>query len=360
MSRAILHVDLDSFYASVEELRRPEIRDKPVVTCAYSGRTEDSGAVSSANYRARELGIRSGMPIAFAKRLAKDNEVVFLPQDLEHYRSVSGRIMDLLEGEAEAFQQVSVDEAYLDITQSAEGNWKKAEGIARELKSKIKEQEKLTCSIGVGPNKLVAKIASKHKKPDGLTVITESEVGKFMEPLPVSKIHGIGEKTEEVLAQMGVKTGGDLARSDFNALAEKFGKNKAKLLQEKARGIDESPVHEQEAKQVSRIGTLKEDTRDLDEIFGKVKQLATDLKKKIKEKDISFRTISVIAIDTTLETQTRSETVSQTDDLDTVIETARRLLKKFLEENPDRKLRRVGIRVSNLTHKGAQLRLMDF
>lgn len=360
MSRVILHVDLDSFYASVEELRRPEIRGKPVVTCAYSGRTEDSGAVSSANYKARELGIKSGMPIVLAKRLAKDKDVVFLPQDLDYYLGVSERIMDLLEGEAEAFQQVSVDEAYLDVTEATAGSWVKAEEIARELKFKIKEQEGLTCSIGVGPNKLVAKIASKLRKPDGLTVIKDSEVGELMEGLPVSKIHGVGERTEEALVQMGVKTGGDLARADFNALAEKFGKSKAKILQEKAKGIDESPVHEQEAKQVSRIGTLKEDTRDLAVIFDKVRQLASDLKVKIKKKGVSFRTISVIMIDTTLETQTRSETVGQTDDLDSVLGMARGLLKKFLDDNPNRKLRRVGIRASNLVYKGAQLRLMDF
>jgi DNA polymerase IV (DinB-like DNA polymerase) len=360
MQRIILHIDLDSFYASIEELRHEEIRGKPVVICVYSGRSEDSGAVSTANYKARELGIQSGMPIIMAKRIAKDKDVVFLPYDIEYYRTVSDRIMEILEEESDIMQQVSIDEAYLDVTKKSIENWDNAKTIAERIKKKIKQQEGLTCSIGIGPNKLVAKMASKHQKPDGLTVIKDNEVKGFFDNLPVSKIHGIGGKTTEVLDELGIKNAIDLANSNVSVLEEKFGKNKAKLLLDKARGIDDSPVEPKERQQISRLGTLKEDTSDLEMIFEKIKELSIDMKKKIEKQKVSFRTVSIITIDTTLKTQTRSQTVEISNDLDSVLPIAKSLLQNFLQENSDKKLRRVGIRVSNLVYKKKQRTLGDF
>jgi DNA polymerase IV (DinB-like DNA polymerase) len=360
MERIILHIDLDSFYASLEELRHEEIRGKPVVICVFSGRSEDSGAVSTANYKARELGIKSGMPISLAKRIAKDKDVVFLPNDIEYYRKVSDRIMEILEEEADIFQQVSIDEAYLDVTKRSMKSWNNAKKIAERIKERIKEQEDLTCSIGVGSNKLVAKMASKHKKPDGLTIIKDTEVKKFFENLPVSKIHGIGGKTTKILDELGIKTSKELADFDINILEERFGENKAKLLVEKARGIDDSPVEQKERQQISRLATLKEDTNDIETIFERIKELATDMKKKIEKGEVSFRTVSIILIDTVLKTQTRNETIQLTNDLNSALPTIKSLLDNFLKENSDKKLRRVGIRVSNLVYKKEQKTLGDF
>lgn len=359
MQRIIMHMDLDSFYASVEEKRNPDLAGKPVVICVFSGRSADSGAVATANYKARELGIKAGMPIVAAKGLASE-DTVFLPNDIEYYRDVSERIMDLIEEDCDVLEQASIDEAYMDVTKKSFGIWENAKQIAENMKKKIIEHEGLTCSIGMGPNKLVAKMASKVKKPDGLTVIKDEDVGKFLENLDVRKIHGIGGKTADILNSLGIKTAKQLA--DFNPLTleEKLGKNKAKLLQEKARGYDDSAVEQKEAQQLSRIGTLKEDTNDQEIIFAKISELAAGLKKKIQKKNATFRTVSIITIDTNLEMQTRSETIGQTDDTSLALATAKNLLRKLFDENPHKKLRRVGIRVSNLLYKKEQMSLGDF
>ncbi|MDY6966869.1 MAG: DNA polymerase IV [Halobacteriota archaeon] len=352
MGRIIIHVDLDSFYASLEESRNEKIRGKAVVICMFSGRSEDSGAVSAANYKARELGIKSGMSIVNAKRLAKGSgDVIFLPADREYYRTVSDRIMGVLEDEADLMQQVSVDEAYLDITEKTRKSWDGAKRIAEEIKERIKREEYLTCSVGIGPNKLIAKMASKHRKPDGLTVIKEEDIEGFLGGLPVSKLHGVGKKTTDALSELGVKTVDELAKTDPMKLEEAFGRNKAKALHDMALGIDDSPVEGKDARQISRIATLKEDTRDVETIFEKIIELTDEMEKKLKGEGVSFRTVSIILIDTHLKMQTRSETIPQTENVLEILPVARSLLERFLEENPEKVLRRVGIRVSNLTRE---------
>ncbi|MCJ7759761.1 DNA polymerase IV [Candidatus Bathyarchaeota archaeon] len=348
MQRIVLHVDLDSFYASLEELRNKQIQGKPIVVCVFSGRTEDSGAVSTANYRARELGIKAGMPIVFAKRLAKDKDVVFLPVDMDYYHAVSERIMEILEEETDIIQQVSIDEAYLDITGRSSGDWDNAQRIAEEIKRRIRAEEGLTCSIGIGPNRLLAKMASERKKPDGLTIVKESQVNDFLRELPVSDLHGVGDKTVEVLNELGIKTADGLATFDLLILVGKFGKNRAKMLQEKAQGIDDTPVEPREIQQISRIATLKEDTSDLETILEKLLELSTDMKDRIEKKQVVFRTVSIITIDTDLKLHTRGKTIKPTDDVSLLLETSRSLLEGFLEDNPGKKMRRVGMRVSNL------------
>lgn len=360
MTRIVLHVDLDSFYASLEEIRYTEIKGKPVVICVYSGRSSDSGAVSTSNYKARELGIKAGIPISFAKRIAKDKEVVFLPVDMEYYRLVSDRIMELLEEEADAIEQVSIDEAYLDVTNRTFGNWIEAQKIAENIKEKIKHHEGLTCSVGMGSNKLVAKIASGHEKPDGLTVIMDTKVTDFFEKLPVSKIHGIGYKTTKSLNDLGIQTATDLANYNIDVLEKKFGKNKAKILLDKAKGIDESPVEQGEIKQISRIGTLSEDTNNIEVIFEKIKEFSIDIQKEINKNAVDFRTISIIAIDTKLRIYSRSVTSQQTNVINENLIIVRNLLQKFLQENPEKKLRRIGIKVSNFVEKKKQKTLGEF
>lgn len=350
MDRIIMHVDLDAFYASVEELRRPEIRGKPVVVCVYSGRTEDSGAVATSNYPARELGIRAGMPIAFAKRAAKGKDVVFLPVDMDHYREVSERIMDIMEEHADRFQQASIDEAYLDVSDGCKGNYSCAERLAKELKEEIKEQEGVTCSVGIGPNKYVSKMAGKRMKPDGLTVVKPGEVAGFLKDLPVGKLHGIGGKTEEELNGLGIKTAADIVAYGLPTLEKEFGKNKAKMLLDKALGRDDSPVEQKEKQQLSRIATLKEDTSDQERIYERISALCADLNKKLQGK-IAFRTVSLITIDTHLQTQTRSETIPEAKDACSVLPEYRALIERFFSENPEKRIRRVGIRVSGLSYK---------
>src|SRR5579872_2760889 len=165
-------LDLDYFYAQVEEIRNPSLREKPVVICVFSGRSEDSGAVSTSNYVARKLGVKSGIPITFAKKMLSSHpESVFLPMDHDYYELVSDRVMSILRRCGSAYEQASIDEAYLDIGEESRGSFAFARELGQKIKDDIFQKEKLTCSIGIGSNKLLAKMAVDVKKPDGLTVI---------------------------------------------------------------------------------------------------------------------------------------------------------------------------------------------
>lgn len=360
MKRIIMHVDLDSFYASLEEKRNDSIKGKAIVVCVYSGRTEDSGAVSTSNYKARALGIRAGMPITIAKKIAKNKDVVFLPVDIDYYRGVSDRIMEIMEDESDVMEQVSIDEAYLDISEKSERDWNKAIEIAKTIKDKIYSQEGLSLSIGISPNKFVSKMASDFQKPNGLTIVKEEEIIKFLENFKVSNLHGIGQKTTKSLNDLGIETVNDLSSYDISELEREFGKNKGKLLHDKSLGIDLSPVEPRERKQLSRIGTLKEDTKEISIIFEKIDELSKDMEQRLLKSNISFRTVSLITIDNELKTHTKSETIPRTKDIQRVVSISKKLLQKFLEENSDKKLRRVGIRVSNLEFSKSQKTLDDF
>lgn len=355
-----MHVDLDSFYASLEENRNSAIRGKPIVVCVYSGRTEESGAVSTSNYKARAFGIKAGMPIILAKRIAKGKDVTFLPVDMDYYREVSDRIMDLMEDESDIMEQVGIDEAYLDVTERTNGDLDKAIEMAKKIKEKITSQEGLTASVGISSNKFVAKMASDFQKPDGLTVLKDGEIIPFLENFKVSKLHGIGDKTTKSLNELGIETARDLSSYDLKELEEVFGKNKARLLHDKSLGIDDSPVEPKEKKQLSRIGTLKEDTKNIDIIFEKIFELSKDMEQRIIKNNVSFRTVSLITIDSELKSQTKSETIPLTKEIQKVVSVSKQLLEKYLRENPDRKLRRVGIRISNLEFSKIQRTLDEF
>lgn len=346
MPRIILQLDLDSFYASAEEVRKPELKGKSVVVCVFSGRTEDSGAVATSNYKARELGIKSGMPISKAKELGKDKDVVYLPTDIEYYKEVSGRIMEIIRTYSEKFEQRSIDEAYLDLSAEVK-TFEEAGKLAEKIKKEIFEKEGITCSVGIGPNKLVAKMASKAKKPDGLTIIKPEEVRNFLNPLPVKKLFGIGPKSMEIFEKMGIKTIEDLSKTGVKILMEKFGENKGKEIWERANGIDNSEVEEIERQQLSKIGTLKQDSAELDFVCQKLFELVDELELKIKKENKKFKSVSIIIILTNLETHTKSKSLDYfTDDIELVKQEAETLMKEFLKNNPGKNLRRCGVRVS--------------
>src|SRR5919198_2325128 len=194
-SRIIMHVDFDYFFAQCEEIRRPELRSKPVVVCVFSGRTEDSGVVSTANYVARKYGVKSGIPIRVAKSKLEDvSDAVYLPLDSAYYSQVSQSAMSIIDSYADRFEHVGIDECYLDVSGKAD-NFEVAKAIAQEIKHDIKEHVQLTCSIGAAPNKMLAKIASDLRKPDGLTVIEPGNAAQFIAGMDAGKIPGIGPKT---------------------------------------------------------------------------------------------------------------------------------------------------------------------
>jgi len=358
MKRIILHVDLDSFYAAVEERRNPSLKGKPVVICMYSGR-KDSGAVATANYEARKLGIRSGLPLRTARARAT-KETVFLPADRGLYKKISDRIMKIFRRHADAFEQRSIDEAYLDVSRTR--SYKKASDVAKKIKEEVLRKEELTCSVGIGPNKLTAKMASREKKPNGLTLVRDFQ--KAFSRKPVEKLFGIGPKTLEVLKKHKITTISDLAAFDKETLKKEFGERKGHLLHEHARGRDDEEVEELIKKQLSRMGTLPEDTKQFKTIAKKLSSLAEDLFKKIKKEKAHFRTISLLTVNTFLDMKTRSITLeSSSRKKEDILENAESLLKGFLKENPTEVLRRIGVKVSSLTfleEKKKQKSLTEF
>jgi len=349
-----MHIDFDSFYASLEENRKPALLGRPIVICMFSGRTQDSGAVATANYLAREKGVKAGIPITQAKSLAPD--AIFLPADLEYYRSVSDEIMDMLRSYTDKFEQRSIDEAYIDISGKS---FEEADELSERIKKDIKENFGITCSIGIGPNKLIAKMASRYKKPDGLTTVRPENVNEFISSMPVDKVHGVGNVTIAALNELGIKTIEELAAANLQTLIDKFGETKGKFLYNAARGIDESPVEELERKQYSRIGTLKENTRDINAIMEMINKLIEALHETITKNKIWFKNVSIIAITAQLELHTKSKTLPvETNSIDAIKENCLELMSEFLKESPAA-LRRCGIRVSELGEK-KQFSLREF
>jgi DNA polymerase IV (DinB-like DNA polymerase) len=347
-SRVVMLVDLDYFFAQAEELRDPSIRDKPIVVCVYTGRSQDSGVVSTANYIARKFGVKSGMPIFLAKKKLEKVDAVFLPVDHEYYGQVSDKVMQILRTYADSFEQMGIDEAYLEVTQRVADKFEKAEELAQTIKNEIKKELQLTCSIGVGPNKLIAKVVADIKKPDGLTLVKPDEVQGFLFPLPVSRILGIGRKTEERMAVMGIRTVGDLAKHDVQRLIQVFGRSLGSYFNQAAQGIDESPVEEVgEAESISRIVTLKENTHDLTTILMYVDPLSEDLHASARDRGLAFKSVGISAVMADMSAHSRSKTLDNaTDDLETLKQTVKELFEKFLGET-DLEARRVGVKISS-------------
>jgi DNA polymerase IV (DinB-like DNA polymerase) len=355
--RVIMLADFDYFFAQCEELRNPSIKDKPVVVGVYSGRTEESGAVSTSNYIAREYGVKSGLPLFMAKRKLEGTDAVFFKVDHEYYDQISDRIMQIFRTYASSLEQVSVDEAYLDVTEQVEGNFDKAKNYAQKIKADVKTQIGISFSIGVGPNKLIAKIACDSQKPDGLTLVKLEDAKFFLAPLSVDCLLGVGKKTAKRMEQLGIRTIGDLSKYDCQRLIEVFGKTLGIYFHNAANGIDKEPVLEQgEAESISRIGTLKQDTRDLDFILQKTDELIEDVYKDVLSKKLSFKTISIYMVMVDLSSKTRSATLDQpTKDKETIKRNTRSLFEKFLAEST-LEIRRVGVKVSGFSKEESNQR----
>ncbi len=305
--RIIFHLDMDHFYTAVEERERPEIRGKPVIVGADPKGGKGRGVVSTSNYEARKVGVRSGMPISQAWRLCP--EAVYLPPNFPLYIKVSGEIMDIARKFADKFEQWGIDEAFLDVTSKVK-DYAEAEDLARKIKQEIKEKQNLTCSIGVGPNKLVAKIASDFQKPDGLTIVREEEVEKFLAPLPVRKLLWVGRKTEAKLKALGVNTIGDLARYDPSALTSMFGVMGLQMHL-MAKGIDRSEVEERSGvKSVSHETTFEEDTADSAVILQALDALCVEVQKETENQHLLFKTVTLKIRYENFETHTKSKTLA--------------------------------------------------
>jgi len=353
--RIIFHVDMDQFFAAVEERERPEIRGKPVVVGADPKEGTGRGVVSTCNYEARKYGVKSGIPIARAWRLCPN--AVYLPVNYSLYQKVSAQIMAILRSYTDKFERWGLDEAFLDLTSQVK-NFEEAEKLAQKIKKEIYEKERLTCSIGVGPNKLVAKIGSDFEKPGGLTVVREEDAKAFLSPLRVRRLLWVGRKTEGRLNKMGIKTIGDLANYDAFVLAEKFGAAGTQLYLS-AQGIDNSEIQERwERKSMSRETTFEEDTYDYAIIFDTLDVISEDLHQELTASKFAFKTTTVKIRYENFETHTHGKTLPFfTDRLKDITRSARDLVQDYLR--PDRKIRLIGVKLSNLLSTEKQKRLID-
>jgi len=296
--RIVAHLDMDAFYAAVEERLNPDLRGRPIVVGADPKAGAGRGVVTTASYAARKYGIRSAMPITRAWRLAEaarrrgEPEAVFLRGDRAVYREVSDRIMAIAARGADAFEEASIDEAFLDLSSLAD--FERAALHARAVKTDVLEREGLTCSIGIGPNKLVAKIASDFKKPDGLTIVRPEDVHAFLDPMVIRVIPGIGPKTEAELHERGIRTVCDLRELERGQLAEWFGRWGEDLFA-RARGISESAVsNERERKSVGEQETFEVDSLDATFVLERARALARTVWSRLEGHGFrAFRTVTV-------------------------------------------------------------------
>lgn len=345
-----MHVDLNAFFASVEQRENPELRGKPVIIGASPKEGHGRGIVNTGSYESRKFGIRSGMPVSEAYKLCP--QAIFLRPDFEKIERVSQSVMQILKNYADRFEQGGIDEAYLDVSSYG---FEKATNLANVIKEKIFETEGITCSIGIGPNKLIAKMASDYKKPDGLTVIKEEDVKKFLFPLPVEKLLGIGRKTKTKMEDMDIKTIGDLANHRIQTLEERFGVM-GFYFHQLANGIDESEVAVySERKSFGRETTFERDVDDNERILKTAEALAEQIIED--SKGFSFRTVTVKVRYENFETHTMSKTLSIiTNSSENLKFFAKQLLIPYIGKN---KIRLIGVRVSNLFSMERQKTLIE-
>ena len=359
--RIVGHLDMDAFFAAIEERENSSLCGLPIVVGADPRDGKGRGVVSTANYKAREYGIHSTLPISKAWRLSEaarksgQSPATFLPVRMERYAEVSTHVMETLRRFIFLVEQASIDEAYFDLSSCESYTF--AEEICRKIKAAIREEERLTASVGIGPNKLIAKIASGMHKPDGLTVVREADAAVFLAPLPVRTIPGIGPKTEAELTKIGVKTIKDMRRFSLEELRAMFGK-RGLDFHDKMHGRDETPVEENyETKSIGEQETFEQDTGDSQFLVGRLQALCQDVMHRVAAEGFTHFHRAVLTVRfADFETHSRSHTLaSPICDPKVLEEEATKLFVPFLDqrENPHGKLiRLLGVRVEKLERFG--------
>jgi len=340
--RRIIHIDLDAFFASVEELLNPEIAGQPIIVGGGPGRR---GVVASASYAARAYGVRSAMPTAQALRLCP--QAILIPADPERYSEISDRVMALLEEYTPLVEKFSIDEAFLDVT-GCERLWGAAEEIARTIQRRVKEEVGLSSSLGVAANKLLAKTASEEGKPGGLVVVSPGQEAAFLAPLPVERLWGVGPATAQRLHAFGVETIGELTHLPLDLLEREFGAL-GRVLYRHARGRDDSLlISHREPKSIGHEHTFARDLTTIREVQPHLLELSEKVGRRLRGHKMRGRTIAVKIRYSDFTTLTRSATLPRPTDLDQVIyHQAVEILRR--EWRPGMRLRLVGVRISNLT-----------
>ncbi len=340
MQRRIIHIDMDAFFAAVEEKKNPALLGKPVVI-GGGGNPNKRGVVSTANYDARKYGIHSAMPLRTAYKLCP--HAVFLPVDYEAYSAVSQQFKSALLSITPVMENAGIDEVFLDVSELSET----AEIIASKIKAGIKEKTGLTCSIGIAPNKLLAKIASDMHKPDGLTILNETDIESRLWPLPISKLYGIGPKTEEHLKNISIDTIGQLASLPLEKLIENFGNSYGQYLYDASRGIDDSPlITHWEPKSISRETTFQEDVKNWQVIARTLAELTKEVVADMQDDGYSAKTVTIKIRFGDFQTLTRAKTMADYTDAEDEIRKAAFACLKRIDLN--KLVRLIGVRATNL------------
>lgn len=342
----ILHLDMDAFFAAIEERDNPYLKEKPIVVGADPKEGRGRGVVSTANYEARKYGIHSAMPISQAYRLCP--KAYFLPVNIEKYQKVSQNIFAILQKYSFLIEKISIDEAYLGLEEKKlckdfkkDDPYEAAKILAKKIKDEIFEKEKLTASCGIGQNKLLAKIASDHQKQNGLTVVKPNDVDEFLRNKPVLSLPGIGPKTEKVLLKFNVKTVGDLKKLSLKRLKSLFGK-RGEDFYYFARGIDNRPIETtHQTKSIGKQITFQDDVDKPKVIIETAYSLLKEVLAEAEKEKFSFSTLEVIVRYFDFETKTAQMKVdgSSFNDL------KNHLLKLLLKFLGKKKIRLVGVRV---------------
>jgi DNA polymerase-4 len=334
--RRILHVDLDAFFAAVELKRHPDLRGKPVVV-GGRGDPQSRGVVSTATYEARAFGIHSGMALRLAWRLCP--EAVFLPVDFEAYALESERFKAILSQFSDTIEDAGIDEAYLDVSGVSDPIV-----VGRAIKEQVKGKTGLTCSVGIAPNKLLAKLASDMQKPDGLTVLTQADIPNRVWPLPAAKLLGVGPKTEARLREMGVTTIGELAALSMETLVEHFGAARGQYLHEAAHGRDDSPlITHWEHKSVGHEVTFERDTADMTHVAVVLLELVQEATDDLHAEAKLAQRVVVKLRYANFETHTHTISLATASDQHGVIRQA--ALEGLASFGEGRKVRLVGLRL---------------
>ena len=346
----ILHIDMDAFFASVEQMDNPELRGKPVAV----GGTSDRSVVSAASYEVRKYGVRSAMSVVKARKLCP--EIIMVPGRMKRYKEISHQAMGVLREFSPTVEQASVDEAYLDGT-GLERLFGPIEDVGRRIKARMREATGLTCSVGAAPVRFLAKIASDLDKPDGMYIVRHEEVAEFLQTLPVGRIPGVGAKLLDVLKRLGVRVCGDILLKPGEYWEERLGKYGAALY-DRARGIDPTPVTPNEAaKSCSAENTFREDTTDRDLLRKWLLAQAERVGEDLRRHGYKGRTVTLKVKYSDFSQITRSRSLDgRTDNTGVIYETACGLLEQV---KLHRSVRLIGLGVSNFEARARQVNLFE-
>lgn len=353
----VCHADMDCFYAACERLREPALRGEPVVVGMGYEPGTTSGAVATASYEARELGVESAQAISSAlealprkiEAAKSDDQSVekagfYRPVDMSYYESIAADVQEILRSYADTIREVSIDEAYLDLTEQTD--WDGVHDLGSEIKAAIEREVGVTASLGIAPTMSAAKVASDHDKPDGLVVVEPGDVRSFLAPLSVEEVHGVGPVTASRMGEIGIETAGELAEADPAILESEFGE-RGRRVHRFARGEDERAVEPKgRPKSFSRESAFREPTDDPERQHERLDTLATAVADRAKQRGVLYQTIGIKAVEPPFDVNTRARSLpGPVADADLV----RSVAKELFEEFAGKRIRKLGVRVSKLS-----------